>query len=61
MADTKPSVQDDPAQSRRFIDMAREANAEENPEAFDRLFKSITKPVPTSVSRSHPSAKPPSS
>ncbi len=36
--------QDDPAQSRRFIDMAREVEASEDSAAFERVFDNI---VPT--------------
>ena len=36
---------DDPAESKRFIDMARELGADERPEAFERaLEKVIGKP-----------------
>jgi hypothetical protein len=35
--DTKPH-QDDPDQSQRFIDMAREVEAKENEAVFDRTF-----------------------
>jgi hypothetical protein len=33
----KPKA-DDPKQYRRFVDMAREVEADENPEAMDRAF-----------------------
>jgi hypothetical protein len=36
--DPKP---DDPAQSKRFIDAAREAQADESEEGADRAFKKI--------------------
>lgn len=51
---------DDPAESKRFIDMAREVGADESPEAFDRAFGSVDwkkKPEPESKGNS----KPPSS
>ena len=41
-----PANADDPEQSRRFIDMAREVGADEDPEAFDLAFgKVIPGPV----------------
>jgi hypothetical protein len=33
---------DDPAQSKRFVDAARHAGADESEEAADRAFKKIT-------------------
>lgn len=53
--------QDDPEQSKRFIDMAREVEADEDPEAFDRAFDQVVKPTKPSVPRPHPSGKPTSS
>lgn len=42
MMPRKPAPKpDDPAQSKRFIDAAREIGADENPEAFDRAFKKV--------------------
>jgi hypothetical protein len=38
-----PNV-DDPEQSRRFIDMAREVEADESPGALDRAFERV---IPT--------------
>jgi hypothetical protein len=41
---------DDPEQSKRFIDMAREVDANEGPagrEAFERAFKKVVKPKPS--------------
>ena len=35
---------DDPEQSKRFIDMAREVGADEDPEAFERAFREVVKP-----------------
>lgn len=37
-SDAKP---DDPAQSKRFIDMAREVEVNEDPEVFERAFKKV--------------------
>jgi hypothetical protein len=34
---------DDPAESKRFIDMAREVEADESPEAFDKAFDKVIK------------------
>jgi hypothetical protein len=36
--------QDDPAQSRRFIDMAREVEADESPEALEQALRKIIRP-----------------
>jgi hypothetical protein len=38
-----PTNADDPEQSRRFIDMAREVGADEDPEAIDRAFGRVVK------------------
>jgi hypothetical protein len=35
---------DDPAQSKRFIKAAREAETDENPEVFERVFKKVVLP-----------------
>jgi hypothetical protein len=35
---------DDPAESKRFIDMAREVEADEGDEAMDKAFKKIIPP-----------------
>jgi hypothetical protein len=43
----KPSVPpdaDDPAESQRFIDMAREVEADESPGALDRAFRRVVRP-----------------
>jgi hypothetical protein len=45
---------DDPAQSKRFIDAAREAGADETEERADRAFKKVVSPKPK-ASRSRPS------
>lgn len=36
---------DDPEQSKRFIDMAREVETDDDPIKFDRAFKKIAKPA----------------
>lgn len=43
MPDTK-LPQDDPAQSQRFIDMAREVEADESSEALERALQKIIRP-----------------
>ena len=47
MATRKPDAAvpgaDDPAQSQRFIDMARELGADEEPEAFERALGKVIK------------------
>jgi hypothetical protein len=35
---------DNPEQSKRFVDMAREVGVDESPEAFDAVFKKVIKP-----------------
>jgi hypothetical protein len=35
---------DDPEQSKRFIEAAREAGTDESPEAFERVFRRIIVP-----------------
>jgi hypothetical protein len=37
---------DDPDQYKRFLEAAREAEADQNEKAADRAFKQITKPKP---------------
>jgi hypothetical protein len=47
MPTSKPEVPadaDDPAESQRFIDMAREIGIDESPEAFQNAFKKIVRP-----------------
>jgi len=39
-----PASADDPAESQRFIDMAREVGVDESPEAFERAFGKVTRP-----------------
>ena len=41
-----PHSPDDPAQSKRFIDMAREVEVDERPGAFERAFDKVAKPKP---------------
>jgi len=41
-----PAEADDAEQSRRFIDMAREVEADEAPGATDRAFDKVIKPIP---------------
>jgi hypothetical protein len=43
---TPEPPQDDAAESRRFIDMAREVSVDESPEAFDRAFEKVILPAP---------------
>ena len=45
MPDKKPETpQDDAAQSKRFIDMAREVGADERAEAVDEAFNKVVAP-----------------
>jgi hypothetical protein len=45
MNERKPKTpHDDPEQSKRFIDMAREVGADERPEAIDEAFKKVIQP-----------------
>lgn len=48
-ADPK-AEQDDPAQSRRFIDMAHEVEATDDPATFDTAFKKVTHSTSESLS-----------
>jgi hypothetical protein len=41
-----PQPRDDPAQSQRFIDMARELGADEDLEAMDRAFERVIRTPP---------------
>lgn len=36
-----PAIADDPAESQRFIETAREVEVDESPEAFDRAFERV--------------------
>jgi hypothetical protein len=54
----KPAQRDDPAESKRFIDMARELGADETEkgrEAFERTFKKVAIPqqLTSSARKSH--------
>jgi len=41
----KPTPQpDNPEQSKRFIETAREVGADESPEAFERAFEKVVRP-----------------
>jgi hypothetical protein len=50
MPDIKPKP-DDPAEYQRFIDMAREVEADEAEEAIDRAFEKVIQPKPSSPAR----------
>lgn len=39
---TEKAKPDDPAQSKRFVDMARKVEADERPEAFERAFNKVS-------------------
>ena len=58
-----PASADDPAESQRFIDMAREIGADEDPGALDRAFDRVVRPgkVTPSAPRSRRSASAPRS
>jgi hypothetical protein len=43
---TPPTTADDPEESRRFIDMAREVETDETPGATDRAFDKVIRPPP---------------
>jgi hypothetical protein len=38
-----PMLPDDPQQSKRFIDMAREVEADESPERFEKVFDKVAR------------------
>lgn len=40
-----PRPKSDPEQVKRFIDMAREVEVDEDPEAFDRAFDRVARSV----------------
>jgi hypothetical protein len=40
----KPAKQDDPEQSKRFLEAAQEAGADRTPKGADRAFKAVVKP-----------------
>jgi hypothetical protein len=58
----KPKPQpDDPEQYRRFVDMAREVEADETPEALDRAFNKVVphqSSPPQSAAQNRRSQKP---
>lgn len=58
-----PPDADDPAESQRFIDMAREVGVDEDPGAFDQAFRKVVRPkkIRPAGSRPHRSEKPASS
>ncbi len=45
---------DDPEQSKRFIEAAREAQADESEAGADNAFKKATKQLPKHPSQRHP-------
>ncbi len=51
MARKPKPPRDDPKQSKRFIKMAREAEADEDSEGFKRTFKKIVPPKKTKPHR----------
>lgn len=55
MTDKKPKP-DDPAEYQRFLDMAREVEAEEDEGALDRAFTKVVhvKPAPRAQSQAKP-------
>jgi len=52
----KPKKPDDPAQYKRFLEAAREAEADETKEGADRAFKKVASSKP-SAPHSRPSEK----
>jgi hypothetical protein len=49
----KPKApRDDPAESKRFIEMAREIEADERPETFDRAFEKVVSKKRSAAARS---------
>lgn len=55
MANPKRRKPDDPEQSQRFIDMAREVEASESPEIFERTFDKAVPLKPGHASTRQPS------
>jgi hypothetical protein len=53
----KPKA-DDPEQSKRFIETAKELGTDEDPNAFDRAFKAVAQKRPVSSSKTRRSASP---
>ena len=56
MAKPKPK-QDDKAQSKRFIEKAREVEADESGKAFEQVFKKIVPPKQSQKAQSEGSPK----
>ena len=50
----KQKKYDDPAQSKRFIEMARELGEDETGEKFERAAKRVTRPRPKSAGVARP-------
>jgi hypothetical protein len=50
-----PPKRDNPEQSQRFIDMAREVGVDESPNAFDRAFGQVVRSKAISVPTRKPS------
>ena len=42
-----PETGGDPEQYQRFREFARQVEADENPETFDRTFRKVVRPKPT--------------
>jgi cell fate (sporulation/competence/biofilm development) regulator YlbF (YheA/YmcA/DUF963 family) len=49
---------DDPAEYQRFLDMAREVEADETPGALDRAFDKVVRPHVTERNSGSPQATP---
>ncbi len=49
---------DDPEQSKRFIEAAREIGTDESPEAFERVFAKVTRSAPTLSRKAHTAKDP---
>jgi len=49
--DQKPKKSSDPEEYKRFLQAAREVEAEQDSEAFDRAFKKIAKAKPENPKR----------
>ena len=50
----KPPHPDNPAEYQRFLDMAHEVEADEDPDALDRAFEKVIRPRPPQVDRPLP-------
>jgi hypothetical protein len=48
---------DDPEQSKRFIKAAREIGTDESPEAFERVFEKVVKPIKQTSARRPPTVR----